>query len=239
VPEKMVAEMAELTREAANLRTFAEREAEERKMIVKSIASMRSRFGSDIPLSGETVARFKGFRKAHINRTGDLVLVAITGKAVSRRLDSLSSEEFVSVASDCASRLLEPINKEEGNASKSKRPQLLLRISLAGGRLLIFDWRSYHLSIRNSGGDSEAVRISVKILTRLHRYPPFELLHNGTTDLDLRKFHMLGREESVKVEARCRDRDGREYKGSVRVDLERQHWKELQLESIDDRPGTS
>jgi hypothetical protein len=173
---------------------------------------------------------FKGFREGRLDSKGNLVLVSKSGQTVSRPLGSLSGDEFVVVTKDCTAKLLQLVSKEVVAIVEAEQPELLLRISLAGGRLLIFDWRSYHLSIRNAGGDSRDVRVSAKILTASHRYEPLELRRGAETDLDLREFHGLGREETVKVEVRFKDAGIKEYKGSMSVELESKEWQKLPLQ---------
>ncbi len=224
--------MAELTKEATGLRDINRKEAEERQMIIRSIQKIQSRVKADIALSDQAMASFKGFREAHLDREGNLVLVDMSRKTISKPLASLSGDEFVSVARDCAPELLQLVGKEENEIIESKRPELLLRISLEGGRLLIFDWRSYHVSIRNVGGDSKDLRVSAKIQALFHRYDPLELRHDAEAQLDLRKFHNLARQAAVKVDVRCKDVDRREYGGSLSLELEDDGWKNLPLQAI-------
>ena len=284
VPEKVVAQMAELNKEATGLRDVVKREADEKLTIIRSIERIQSIVKADIKLSDQAMAGFKGFHEGHLDQDARLSLLRVGGERVSKALDSLDGEEFLSVMRECTPKLLEllaakesehvetksievyheathletrlavarpeemiteqprhietrqvevrPIEivHEETRRVETKPPSLSFRISLEGGRLAIFDWRSYHLSIKNEGGDLKDARVSAMLPPLLHRYKPLELGSGAEANLDLKRFHRLARAESIKAEVRCKDADMREYRGALEVELEGKAWQKLTLQ---------
>lgn len=55
---------------------------------------------------------------------------------------------------DCTRALQKRVIQEIEAIIESKRPHLQVRTSVGGSRVLLFDWRSYPLVVRNSGADS-------------------------------------------------------------------------------------
>jgi len=235
VTEKVVSQMTELANEVSMLHEASEKEAAEKQMVVLWFEEVQAHFGAQVKLSDETIKIFKGSREGHLDRNAHLVLVDAEGGTVTKPLESLTAEEFLCVTQDCTTKLLELVAKEEDAVIASKQPEFLLRISLEGSRLLIFDWRSYHLSVKNAGADSVDTRISATIEKLSQRYDSIDLGRGAETELDLRKFHGLAMEESVKVGVRCKDIDDREYAGSASVRLVGEDWQRLRLEAVRER----
>lgn len=226
-----------LLKEASGLHEAKEREVEKKRGIVDGIRRLQSQSSRAILLSRDLVAVL-GAERGEIE-DGELVLANAEGAVLRKPLELLDDYIFLAVIEDCSDRLLDAMSKA---TAEQARPVLEVRTGVKGGQVLIFDWRSYCVSLRNTGPDALDVEASVKVLDREHTFSLPGLSHDASADFDLRSFHTLPRTTSLMVEVSCRDALGREYWGETPVTLGPMGWSPIALEAKGDRafgPGVA
>lgn len=223
--ESLVDGMQLLLKEASGLQEAKDREVENKRGIVEWIRTLQARSHAPILISRD-LAGTLGAERGEIEG-GELVLAGAGGDLQRTPLDLLDDYAFLAVIEDCASALLDQVSKA---AAILTRPVLEVRTGVKGGQVLIFDWRSYRVSLRNVGPEALEVEAVVQVLDKERRFTLEAIGRDGSTDLDLRSFHSLPRTGSLRVEVSCRDSAGREYWGEASVKLGPTDWAPVPLE---------
>jgi hypothetical protein len=229
---ELVSQFSDLARSISELNTLTGVESSKKRLLIDSIRSLRAQVEGEVELSKQTAKTAGKYVGATLDKDSNLVLIDKEGGSVVRSLDSLEGEDFVSVAQNCIRALQKLAAQKLEAVIESKKPLLLFRVSLAGSRLLVFDWRSYHVSAKNSGAPAKGVRVTIQIGETPHTSDEFELAEDEEFELDLKEFARLEKTEFLKVGVVCKDSDSREYRGSVEVPRESEEWQRVALSRV-------
>ena len=201
----------------------------EMKRIMRTMDPVLSYLEEPVRLSPDFLGgEFAGFRSVSLQAGGSVVMVDYRGLVTTRPLSSFITKDCLTILNNAFPQLSRLV--AEKKRSEQVRPVLSFKAVL-GGQKLIVDMRSYRVLISNSGGDCQDLRISFRLPPdESKELKPCHLYRGERIELDLGILKEVMAIDWLGLGLECRDVDGRELKGAVRVRLNGDGWEEALLD---------
>jgi len=203
--------------------------------MVDAIKSLLAYVDKPIVILPETLGdEFGDVEDASVVNTGVVIIRTRDGTVVSRPLDKFATKDFLRLVQGFLSELLRFVTaKADEAAALPEKPQLRVRATLEGGRMLIFDWRSFHIHVKNDGGEARTLRVRANVVASDSdnegvEYGPFSVARGSEVQFDLEKFQGVG-SGALKLEIDCDDVSYRSYSGQVTMSVESEEWDAVNL----------
>jgi len=239
----MLEEISNMGEEFKRLEELARVEESGRGTVIKGMKSLLSYLNAPVPVSAGTLLEGYGdIEDIRILAAGDVILRTKSGSIVSNPLERLSQKDFLTLVQGLLTELVRRVAEKSEAAVMAEMPRLSVMTTLEGGRMLLFDWRSFHVHLKNDGGDALTLKAQVMMGDERNAYGPFKVPRGTEVEFDLRKFHGV-RSGAIHLDVQCVDATLRGYEGKVTVAPGKKEWDAVTLARLgagpvdDDRPS--
>jgi hypothetical protein len=211
-------------------------EKETKKEISRFVYEFQSAFSGELKLNAKHLSEwFPPAKSAAL--VGGETLVLRTGKKETRiSVLELKPDSYVAVVKEAAASvaklMAEEKTRREASRAGSIKPALQMFTGLKGGKLAVFDWRSYSLLVSNTGGAAKRVTVYVTSLGG-QKHGPLQINKGETVELELGVFRRLRKSGDIRMVVMCEDQDGRKYRGKAKLELNAKEAQVLSLSRAD------
>ena len=209
-------DFAELGDELAEYVGTLKLERKTRDEISRLITEFESTLSKPVELDPKGLSKWLPGLESAVLLDGERLVLRKGGKELQVSVLKLEPDPYLAVVREAATAVAKLMEEEDARRAESIKPALQVSARLAGGKLAVFDWRSYVLVFTNLGGTARRVTISVSTAEG-ERYGPFDVDARETKEVELRHFRRILRSGVLNVRARCEDEEGKKYVGDVEL----------------------
>jgi len=234
--EQSVKEIANVGEELVKYISTLKLERETRKEISRFVYEFQSAFSGELKLNAKHLSEWFPPAKSAALVGGKTLVLRLGKKETKISVLELEPDPYVAVVKEAAASVARLMAEEEARREAERaetiKPALKMFRSLKGGKLAVFDWRSYSLVVSNTGGAAKRVTVYVTSLGG-QKHGPLQINKGETLELELGRFGRLRKSGGIRMVVMCEDQDGRKYRCKAKLELNAEEAQVLSLSRAD------